>query len=187
MSSKNSLTHRLLAVCGLVFLAMGAPAGLAAAQTGPLDTIPGLDFDAVLERGLEVMPETGSLDEAVSAGQAAAAAGPDLASPSGSADVRNQDQQALPPPAVPGLTSEDSAAALPTLPALPPEAGSGGAPGTGSPYSGIDGAGSLGGVVDLIDRAGGPEALGGSGEPGGTGAAPDATDGSQLPALPTVG
>lgn len=90
MSTTSPLVLRVIAVGGGAVLILGAVAGVAAAQTGSLDSGFGLDIDSVVSPAGELFPDLGSLDEAVSATNPGAEAG--------SPDARGEKQRALPPP-----------------------------------------------------------------------------------------
>lgn len=94
MTTKSPLILRAVVLVGSVGLALGGSTALAAAQTGSLDSGFGVDIESVLGPVGELLPEPGSLDEAVATASAESEAG--------SADARGAAQSALPSPSAAG-------------------------------------------------------------------------------------
>lgn len=191
MSTKKPFVLRAFAIGGTAVLALGVSTGVAAAQTGSLESGFGLDVESVLSPAGEIFPDPGSLDEAVSSANAGSEAG--------SSDARGEAQRALPPPSGSGAAGGDPAGGAP---AVSGSAGGGvmGIPGAGSlePIQSGLGAGdstepgtptpgALGAGTGAVDRpgAGADTALtalltmtGGQGEVG--------TGSAELPPLPPL-
>lgn len=182
MSTKSLLILRAIAVGGSAALALGVSAGVAAAQTGSLESGFGLDIDSVLSPAGELLPDPGSLDEAVSGANAGSAAG--------SPDIRVEKQHALPPPSGSDSSGGGSGGAT----AAGGTGTGSGAAGSGSAGGGVTGAGSLdpiqpglGAGVATGPSSPTPGVLGsGSGDLDRTGADANTPPGAALTALITM-
>lgn len=133
MSTKNPCLLRVIAVGAGAVLTLGVSTGVAAAQTGSLESGFGLDIESVLSPAGELFPEPGSLDEAVSAAHAG--------SEDGSSDARGEAQRALPPPSGSGSAGGGDAGGGDAGGAAGGSAAGGGSAGGG--VTGVPGAGSL--------------------------------------------
>lgn len=134
MSTKNPCLLRVIAVGAGAALTLGVATGVAAAQTGSLESGFGLDVESVLSPAGELLPEPGSLDEAVSAAHAG--------SEVGSSDARGEAQRALPPPSGSGSAGGGDAGGGDVGDAAVGGSASGGGS-AGGGVTGVPGAGSL--------------------------------------------